>query len=196
MTGRRAYAVALVALAVGGVVLAVAYGLTWARIDVPLLAGGAADGLAGGAAGVGSRQVALSGAEVLPLAAAGGWVGVAAVGGVLATRGVGRVVVAVLAVLAALGGALGGIVFAVRAAQIVGALHPSATAVQVTAGWAVAIVGGTIAAAAAVWVVVRGRGWPTMGARYERRPAAAATLSDWQRQDLGLDPTDDRGLVE
>ena len=64
--------------------------------------------------------------------------------------------------------------------------------------WMVAAVAGVLAAAAGVWTVRRGRGWPSMGARYDRGSAddagRARPVSDWDAQDLGRDPTDD--LVE
>ncbi|WP_213453963.1 Trp biosynthesis-associated membrane protein [Rhizomonospora bruguierae] len=59
----------------------------------------------------------------------------------------------------------------------------------------VAALGGLLVAAAGALAVVRGRAWPTMGGRYERRaetrPAAwSATSQDmWNSLDRGEDPT-------
>lgn len=180
MSPRSAYGLALVALAAGGIGLVAGYGLTWAHADIPLIAG--ADGV--------SRQVDVTGREVLPLAAAGGWLALAAVAGVVATRGVGRRIVAVIAVLAGLAGVVGGVVFAVRPAQVVADVHDGATDVSATGAWPLAVVAGAVVVGAAVWTFGRGTRWPTLGARYERR-ATSADISDWQKQDLGLDPTDE-----
>mgnify|MGYP000903385604 CR=1 FL=1 len=181
MTARRAYSMALVALAVGGIGLVVAYGLTWATAQVPLLAG--ADGV--------GRQVDVTGRDVVPLAAAGGWLAVASVAGVIATRGAARRVVAVVAVVAGLAGVAGALVFAGRSSAMVVEVHDGADAVSATPAWLLAVAAGALVVAAGAWTFARGAGWAVLSARYERRPQKA-DVSPWQAQDLGLDPTDDQ----
>jgi hypothetical protein len=44
------------------------------------------------------------------------------------------------------------------------------------------------------WTLARGRQWPTLGSRYERRSRTTRAVSAWDAQDMGQDPTDD--LVE
>ncbi len=191
MSERRAYATALVALAVGGIGLVVAYGLTWATAQVPLLAG--ADGV--------GRQAEIAGRELVPAGAAGGWLALAAVAGVLATRGVGRRVVAVVALLAGIAGAGGAVLFAARSTATVTSVDPGATSVSTTPAWLLAVASGALAIAAAGWTFARGTTWPVLSARYERRPEHR-DVSAWQAQDLGQDPTEESdgsdrpGLVE
>ncbi len=180
MTSRRAYALALVALAAGGIGLVVAYGLVWASADVPLLAG--ADGT--------GRRIELTGQALVPLGAAGGWLAVAAVAGIVATRGVGRRIVAAVAVLAGLAGVVGAVMFAARVGDAVTGVHAGATAITATPAWLLAALAGLVVVAAGMWAFARGRTWPVLGARYERR-TPRADVSAWQAQDLGLDPTDE-----
>lgn len=187
---RRAYAGALVLLAAGGLVLLFAFGLTWATVEIPVIAG----------AGDAMRQQAFSGRDLHPGAAMAGWVALAAVAGIVATRSWGRTVVAVLAGLAGLLAVVVSVVHAVSpsravddaVAQLVG---PGSDAVAVsTAGWVVGALGGAVVLVAAGWTAARGRAWPTLGARYERRPRGGHSVNPWDAQDLGRDPTDD--LVE
>jgi hypothetical protein len=167
----RSYALALAAIGAGGIALIVAYGMTWTVTEVALLPG---DDTA-------VRAQESTGASLYPGAAAAGWVALAAVAGIIATRRTGRVVVAVI-------GALAGVAGAVPA--LLSALDPDHTGT----GWLLALVGGVAVTVACVATVVRGRTWPTMGRRYERGSRPGRELSDWETQDLGRDPTDD--LVE
>lgn len=161
----------LTALAAGAVGLVVAYGMTWTVSMVPLIEG----------AEESMREQTRTGRDLYPLAGAAGWLALAAVGGIIATRRWGRMLVAAVAVVAGVGGALGGLVTATDPARTGG-------------GWLVALVSGAVVAAAAAAVVVRGRHWPTLGSRYERRSSGATRQSAWDAQDSGRDPTDD--LVE
>jgi len=54
--------------------------------------------------------------------------------------------------------------------------------------WMVGAVGGVMVLAAGAAAVIRGRGWPSMGSRYERQ---AAPRDPWAQLDAGLDPTVD-----
>jgi hypothetical protein len=187
---RRSYATALLALAAGGVVLLWAYGLTWGTAEVPLLSG-AADT---------TRTQELSGRDLFPGAAMAGWVALAAVAGIVATRSWGRILVAVVGLLAGVAGAGVAVAFglapepAIDAAVAAGVGGGASAASQAVAGWAAAVVGGVVVIAASVWTLVRGRRWPTLGTRYERRSRSERSLSPWDAQDMGQDPTDD--LVE
>ncbi len=175
----------LLLLAGGGVLLLVAYGLTWATADVPLI-DGAADTM---------RTQQFSGRDLVPAAAMSGWIALAAVAGIVATRSWGRRIVGLLALVAGLVGATAGIAFAVAPGRFVDGAGVSGQAlVQVGLGWLLAVIAGLAVAGAAALTVLRGRQWPAMGVRYERRPATARVTSDWDALDLGQDPTDD--LVE
>jgi hypothetical protein len=179
---RRAFGVALILLAAGGLLLLVGYGRAWAHAAVPLVAG--VDGA--------TKQVDVSGRELLPLAAASGWLVLAALAGLVATRSWGRTAVAIVAVIAGLAGAGGAVAFAVGPGRLVESAVGS-TSIDVTLAWIVALAGGVLTLLGAGWAVARGRGWPVMGARYERATPRTAR-SDWDLQDMGKDPTDD--LVE
>lgn len=90
-----------------------------------------------------------------------GWLALAAVAGVVATRTWGRrvvgAVVAVAGVLAIIGSGLQPITLAALGCVLTGVL-----------------------------TVILGPGWPTMGGRYERAPS---DRSVWQALDAGEDPT-------
>ncbi|MFM7064084.1 MAG: Trp biosynthesis-associated membrane protein [Actinomycetes bacterium] len=168
--GSRGYGIALLALAAGGIGLVVAYGMTWAMSDVALLPG--ADSV---------QQVSVSGRDLHPWAGAAGWVALAAVAGIIATRSWGRTVVAGIGLLAGV---------AASAGALMGAADPE----RVGYGWLLALASGLVVVVACAVTVVRGRGWPALGSRYERRGRQARHLTAWEAQDLGRDPTDD--LVE
>ena len=190
MSARRAYGTAMVVLLVGSGILLLAYAMTWADAEVPILAG--AEG------SVQMRE--FTGGELYPGAAMSGWVGLAAVAGILATRSWGRVAVAVLTALAGLAGVAGATAFALMPSAAVDAAVSSLLGVDVdvpsspTQAWILAVIGGLAVAIAGGWTAIRGRGWPSLGRRYERRPKEERAVSDWEAQDLGQDPTDD--LVE
>ena len=163
-SARRAYGVSLLLLAGGGALLLVAYGLTWATTDMPLIDGAAET----------MRSQQYSGRELVPAAAMSGWIALAAVAGVVATRSWGRRIVGLLAFVAGLAGAVGGIAFAVAPARFIDGVASSGQAtVQLGFGWLLAVIAGLAVAGAAALTVARGRQWPTMGVRYERRPATA-----------------------
>lgn len=168
---RRAYALALVALAAGAVGLLAAYGMTWAVTETALLPGAEST----------MRSTEVTGATLYPGAAASGWVALAAVAGIIATRSWGRILVAALAAVAGVAGVVPG-VLALGSSDRVGL------------AWLLALAAGAVVAIAGVTTAARGRGWPTMGGRYERRGTRVREVSAWEAQDLGQDPTDD--LVE
>jgi hypothetical protein len=181
VTDRRGYGAALALLSLGGVLLLVGFGLTWARATVTLAAVDNA-----------TKEVALSGRDLLPGAAASGWIALAGIAGLVATRSWGRSVVAVIVLIAGLTGSAAAIAFAARPSGFIGSLTASVSASR-NPGWLVALAGGLCTIAAAAWALARGRRWATMGARYHRA-APESTRSTWDLQDMGQDPTDD--LVE
>ncbi|HEX2074022.1 MAG TPA: Trp biosynthesis-associated membrane protein [Geodermatophilus sp.] len=149
---------------------------------------------------------ALTGGTLAPLVPAAGLLLLAAAVALVAVRGAARTVVGLLAALA--GGVLAWSGLRALAADPVAtagdALGPqtpgSELAVAVHPAWPVlALVAGLLAVLAGGLVVVRGRGWPAMGRRYERpgtpAPARPETAEDralaaWRALDRGEDPTD------
>lgn len=192
---RSRFAVVIVVLLLGSVGILVAYNATWAVAQVPVFAGAGSDAAPG-------REVALTGRDLVPLGAAMGWVGLAAIAALLATRTWGRRVTG-LAVLIA-GGVSGvtGVAFAFTevASGGGGAFVEAAlgartdavpTSVSVSAWWVMAIVAGLALMACGLLAVIEGPSWPRLGARYARpstgaAPSAAAT---WDALDRGEDPT-------
>jgi uncharacterized membrane protein (TIGR02234 family) len=149
--------------------------------------------------------VAVLGSEAAPLVPAAGLVLLAAAVALLAVRGPGRMVVGLLMALA--GGVLGwsgvrvlvgGLASATAALPGLGRSRDTAVAVHVAHSWPVlALLAGLLGAAAGLVAVVRGRGWPGMGRRYERDAGAVLPVrtdedraqAAWQALDRGEDPT-------
>ncbi|HWH00535.1 MAG TPA: Trp biosynthesis-associated membrane protein, partial [Pilimelia sp.] len=105
-----------------------------------------------------------TGAELRPWLPALMLVGLAAAGALLAVRGAARAAVGAVAVCCGLAGASGAL--AVLAAD---------GAVRQRAGWPVLTALGALAlAAGGALAAARGRRWPALGARYDRRPPAGA----------------------
>lgn len=179
----------LVLAAAGCVVLA---GTTWATAE-------ATDVL-------GTEQVRIAGTELVPIAGAVGWLGMAAVVGIHAARGIGRTLVGVL--LAAAGFAVAGWA-SWRAANMdtaAGAAAMGDTVPTLVSTTPAAAIGtatcGAVVAAVGVLTVARGSRWPSMGRKYERpgRPGAkgtntardagrSAARNAWDALDRGDDPT-------
>lgn len=128
-----------------------------------------------------------TGADLVPWLPAVALVALAAGVAVLATRGVGRLLVGVVALgcgLAIMAGAGYGMTVAPAGGWIDGT-------------WPLAgLAGGLMVAVAAMLVVRNGRAWPSMGARYERgHPGDPTMVTDhdparmWDALDEGADPT-------
>jgi len=150
----------------------------------------------------------LTGSALAPLVPAGGLVLLAAAVALVAVRGGGRVLVGLLAAVA--GGVLGWSGLrtvatdgdAAAAGVLGGGTPGGAVTTEVAAGWPLlALLAGLLAVAAGLLTVLRGRGWPGMGRRYERTaataPAAARPRTDedraldaWRALDRGEDPTE------
>ncbi len=185
MTTRRELTLAIVGLLVGGGLLLLSAGRTWATV---------------GRAAPFHGSVAASGGSLVPATTAVGLLALAAVAAVVATRGMlrvltGAVVFAAGVAVAAL--AAGG----VSAADVVAAAGPHGQLGAVAPGppelsawpW-VAVGGGAVLAAAGLLVAVRGRRWSAMGSRYDaptpaRRRAVDPEVAAWEALDRGEDPT-------
>jgi uncharacterized membrane protein (TIGR02234 family) len=152
----------------------------------------------------------VGGGQVAPLVTATGLLLLAAAVALVATRGLARVAVGLLAACA--GAALGwsgirtltGGTALDRSLSTVGGSPGVQLHGQVQAAWPVlAVVAGALAIVVGVLVVLRSRSWPAMGRRYERpgtagRTAAAAApvtpedraAAAWRALDRGEDPTE------
>jgi uncharacterized membrane protein (TIGR02234 family) len=149
-----------------------------------------------GAASFPRRTVALTGSELAPGARALGFLALAGVAALAATRSWGRVLVGALLALAG----AGAVAVLVRAlADRAAAVDRAGPLIDVHVGdvpglgpWPyVGLVGAGLLLAAGVLVMVRGRSWTTLGANYEApaatKPAGDASL--WDALDRGEDPT-------
>lgn len=200
MNARRELTAAVLGSALAGALALSAGGQPWARVTVtrplplPPLA------------------VVLTGSEAAPLVPATGLVLLAAGLALLALRGAGRIAAGLL--MAVAGGTLGwsgvralagGLSEASTELPAVGR-GPGPVTVHVAAAWPVlTVLAGVLGVAAGLLVVVRGRGWPGMGRRYERDGAAPASVppartdderaqAAWRALDRGEDPTDADGV--
>jgi hypothetical protein len=141
-------------------------------------------------------RAARTGAGLLPWLPALAVVGLAGGGAVLATRSTVRRLLGVLLLALGLAVAVGG-----------GYGLVAAFGGEVSRRWpALCLAGGLLAATGGALTALRGAGWPTMGARYERRARAAVdapagvaaapvtgrrATEAWDALDRGEDPTAD-----
>jgi hypothetical protein len=192
--GRR-YASVLVALLLASAGVIVSYGATWALALVPVFTG--ADALTSP-----GREVDLTGRDLAPLGAAMGWVGLAAVPALLATRTWGRRVTGAVVLV---GGGVAGVTAVAFAltdvasggggafvAAALGEPDLQTTSVSITAWWAVAVVSGLVMLASGLLALVDGPAWPRLGSRYSRSASTSAPASAaaaWDALDRGEDPT-------
>lgn len=193
--GRR-FGLVLVVLGLGSLGLLVSFGATWVVAFVPVFAGSDAAGGPG-------REVALAGRDLAPLGAAMGWVGLAAIAALLATRTWGRRITGAIVLLA--GGVAGviGLAFGLTEAASGGGgafvaavlgdeAAEAATSVSVSAWWALAALCGLALLACGLLAVLDGPAWPRLGARYSRADAhagAPSAAAAWDALDRGEDPT-------
>ncbi|MCP9960644.1 TIGR02234 family membrane protein [Streptomyces somaliensis DSM 40738] len=193
-SGRRSLAAALSLGALGAAAVLLASGRTWTEGRVTGVGGTVALEAAGG--------------DVTGVPAALAVVGLAALVAVLATRGAGRRVVALLLALsgagaaaAALLGADGGTALDERAARTTGDTAARATDLAQTAWPYVTAAAALLILAAGLIALRYGRTWPAMSGRYERdggpRTRTARRAGDpdrpeelWKALDRGEDPTE------
>ena len=144
-----------------------------------------------------SKAFTVAGTHLAPGARALALVGLAGVAAVLATRRLGRIAVGVL--LTAAGAGIVAVV-ARALADPDAAIRRAGPFVDVTYApgqhlgrWPyVALLGAVLVAAGGVLVVVRGRSWASMSAKYDapaQKPHGEASL--WDALDRGEDPTDE-----
>ncbi|MFD6228651.1 TIGR02234 family membrane protein [Streptomyces sp. NPDC060232] len=195
-SSRRSVAAALLLGALGSTVVLLASGRVWAR----------------GTAAIGSDSLQLSadGRAVTGLPAALAIVGLAALVAVFAVRGKSRLLVSGLLALSGLGAALSALFGSDgRSALDAQAARTTADSAAHVAGltqttWPYVTAAGAVLILAAGLLALRfGRGWPSMGGRYERdgrpRPRAVAAVDPdrpedlWKALDRGEDPTADPG---
>jgi hypothetical protein len=171
--GRRGLAVAVLAAVAGGGIGYFATGRVWSETTVervaPLL----------------PETVHTTGRDLVPWAAAAAVVGIAGGLALLATRGRGRIAVAVLLTVAGVGVAAGGVRGLTGDTTVVWPL--------------LCLAGGALVLASGAIALARGRRWAAMGARYDaptgRETVGAKTGPDapptalWDALDRGDDPT-------
>ncbi|MFI9326381.1 TIGR02234 family membrane protein [Kitasatospora sp. NPDC052868] len=187
--GRRMLGVMLLLTALGAVLVLTAVGRVWAEGRV-----------AGSAAGM--LEVSATGSRISELPGGLALVALAAAVAVFAVRGVGRIAVGVLTLLSGLGvaataaaGAGDSTALHAEAARKLALSGTQATGISHTAWPWLALLGGLLLALAGLLTVRYGRGWPTMGSRYDaptrKAPAKAAeSPADlWKALDRGEDPT-------
>lgn len=196
MPAGRRFAGVLLVLALAALGVLVSYSATWVVALVPVFAGSAADAAP-------AREVALVGRDLVPLGGAMGWVGLAAIAALLATRTWGRRATGAVVLLA--GGAAGASALAFGlteaatggggtfvAAALGDAADAESTSVSVTAWWLLAVLSGLAMLVCGLLALLDGPAWPRLGARYSRpetatsAPSAAAT---WDALDRGEDPS-------
>jgi uncharacterized membrane protein (TIGR02234 family) len=171
---RRSYALALVACLAGAALAAYAVTRTWSLQVTPRT-------------GMSDLRTARTGADAAPWVIGLALVALAGTGALLATRGVVRRVLGGLLALCGLGVAAGAIIGRVR-------VDPGAAGAGAT-GWPIAcVVGGLIIVLGGVAAARLGHRWPTMSARYERKPVAPAQFRPAKAvaTDPALEPADNR----
>ncbi|MFJ9840016.1 TIGR02234 family membrane protein [Kitasatospora sp. NPDC101155] len=181
--GRRTLGVMLLLTVLGAVLVLTAAGRDWA------------EGRAG------TLDVSVTGGKISELPGGLALVGLAAAVAVFAVRGAGRLAVGALTLLAGLGAAAASVAGASDTAALDSAASgklalAGSTATEVShSAWPwVALAGGLLLALAGLVTLRYGRGWPTMGSRYEaptrKAPVKADTPGDlWKALDRGEDPT-------
>jgi hypothetical protein len=167
VTPRRELQAAIAFCLLGALLILVALSRTWVSTKVP------------SPPPLPARRLELRGHHFVGSAQPLALVGLAGVAALAATRKTGRVLVGLLV------GAAGiGVVAAI--------LHALVDTSVGLGGWPyAAIAGGGLLVAAGALVVVRGRSWSSMSARYDapvQKPPGEASL--WDALDRGEDPTD------
>ncbi|WP_030707256.1 TIGR02234 family membrane protein [Streptomyces sp. NRRL F-2580] len=195
-SARRSVAAALLLGALGATVVLLASGRTWARGTTAI--------------GGDSLQLTADGRAVTGLPAALAIVGLAALVAVFAVRGRSRLLVSGLLALSGLGAALSALfgsdgrrALDAEAARTTADSAAHAAALTQTTWPYVTAAGAVLILAAGLLALRFGRGWPSMGGRYERdgsprRRTVAAVDPDrpedlWKALDRGEDPTTDPG---
>ncbi len=183
----REYGLALLVMTVAAIGIVIAYRSTWITASVPVFSGTTAP----------TTDEQFSGTSLVGLGGAAGWVALAAVGGVVATRSWGRTVVGGIAFLAGAAAGVSALAFWLSRGPLVEAALDGGEAVTVQGNpwWVVAVAGGLGVMITGAMTLIRGRMWPALGRRYERRggaPVAPTSSAEiWDALDRGEDPTRD-----
>lgn len=183
---RRAYALSLLALGLGGLGLMVAFSNVWLLVTSPILGGSAET-----AETLGVQVTEVTGAALSPAGGVMGMITLVLGGVVILSRGILRRVIGAVAVVAGLFGAGTAIAFAVSGgvpAWLVAEVGV-VTGYERSMWWLLAVAAGVVAAAGGALVAVRGGAFATFSSRYER--AGVRPRSAWESLDHGIDPTDD-----
>ena len=195
-SGRRELTVAVLAAVLAAALALTAGGQEWAEV------------IAQRPAPLPPVSTVITGAEAAPLVPAAGLVLLAAAGALLAVRGMGRITVGLVMVLAGAGLAwssgrvLAGMDVVTAQLQALGVPAEELSTDVAPALPVLVVVAGVLGVAAGGLVLVRGRRWPGLGRRYERPATAPATsprrqtdedraLGAWRALDRGEDPTAD-----
>lgn len=189
----RQYGWTLAGLVLAGVGMLVTLGRGW----VSATAGGQ---------GAPVVEATVTGRTLLPVAVGAAILVLAGVVGTLATRSWGRLVCGVIIVVGGLAATISAGAFALSA-EAAGTRAAEAELglpgldVQVHLWWPFVVVFGLLAVGCGVLVVLRGRAWPTLGSKYERRESEGAAhqrtpAQAWDALDRGLDPTIDSDLTQ
>jgi Tryptophan-associated transmembrane protein (Trp_oprn_chp) len=186
MTGRGSPAAAVVACAVGGLLILLASGRRWAYATLSNPAAG------------GQSHLSVTGHVVAPALPALGIALLALAAAILAAKGVLRRVVGLLIVL--VGGAAIGVAVSAPGSVSSALEHhevgAQGLAVHATANgwWVVAAIGGVLAVVAGLLTVLRADRWSGLGAKYDAPSTAPKPTKDpavlaWDALDRGEDPT-------
>jgi uncharacterized membrane protein (TIGR02234 family) len=196
MPAGRRFAGVLLVLGLASLGVLVSYGATWVVALVPVFTGSATDAAP-------AREVTLAGRDLAPLGGAMGWVGLAAIAALLATRTWGRRVTGAVVLLA--GGAAGAsaVAFGLTeaatggggtfvAAALGDAAEADSTSVSITAWWLLAVLSGLAMLVCGLLALLDGPAWPRLGARYSRSESATrapSAAAAWDALDRGEDPS-------
>ncbi|MGW5359937.1 Trp biosynthesis-associated membrane protein [Actinopolymorpha pittospori] len=187
MTSRRQMFLTLALVLVGAALVLLAASRTWvtAALSIPDYP---------------SVSVAVSGGDAAPLARAAGFVGLAGVLALVATRGIGRRIAGALVGLAGLASVVAVVLFWSRtgsvaddalrraAAGVGGGTH--ATEVASTSWPVLALVGGVLVTVGGLLAAAGSHRWPSMGAKYDAPTTRRKSDADpWAALDRGEDPT-------
>lgn len=186
----REYLGTLASIAAAAVVIIASYAATWATVTVPVFTGQDA---------APTRDVTLTGGQLVPLGAALGWLALAGAAGLLATRTWGRRVVGTVMVLAGGGAGASALAFGLTGPALIDTALaaqglPAPDSVSRSAWWIAAMMAGLVVLVGGALSVLRGPSWPGLSRRYERRSTATAGpvggVAAWDALDRGEDPTD------
>jgi len=181
MSRLKAYPSILLLLAISGLLVVWSLSQPWVSATI-------ADGV------LPVEKVVVTGSTIYPLAVACGWIALASVLAVAAIRGVARVVLGVVVVLAALGVLANALGFALSPGRDALTQTSISATAQVSTStsqwWIVSAVAALVFGYCGIATIRWGRTWRTLSARQDGNAAAdRPARSDWEALDRGEDPT-------